>query len=137
MSSNALVIFCVDFTARMRLRYSRSWPAICQPASAAPLPDDALLVDVLGVHRLGRLVAGRDGRRGRPAADEVALELLDCGTHRLFGVLPELPRLADRGEDVTLAPQVLEQLALEAPDVLDREVVDQPAGPREDGDDLL
>src|SRR3954453_560090 len=137
MSSNALVIFCVDFTARMRLRYSRSWPAMNQPASAASLPDDALLVDVLGVHRVGRLVAWPDGRRGRPATDEVALELLDRAAHRLLRVLPELPGLADRREDVALAPQVLEELALEPPDVLHREVVDQPAGAREDGDDLL
>src|SRR3954468_9274310 len=137
MSSNALVIFCVDFTARMRLRYSRSWPAMDQPASAASLPDDALLVDVLGIHRLGRLVAGRDGRRGRSAADEVPLELLDRAPHGLLRVLPELPGLADRGEDVALAPQVLQEFALEPPDVLDRQVVDQPAGPREDGDDLL
>src|SRR3954454_17077866 len=137
MSSNALVIFCVDFTARMRLRYSRSWPAMDQPASAASLPDDALLVDVLGIHLLGRLVAGRDGRRGRSAADEVPLELLDRAPHGLLRVLPELPGLADRGEDVALAPQVLQEFALEPPDVLDRQVVDQPAGPREDGDDLL
>src|SRR3954453_3639299 len=137
MSTNSLGIFCVTFTARMRLRYSRIWSAMNQPASAASLPDDALLVDVLGVHRVGRLVAWPDGRRGRPATDEVALELLDRAAHRLLRVLPELPGLADCREDVALAPQVLEELALEPPDVLDRQVVDQPAGAREDGDDLL
>src|SRR3954447_532512 len=59
MSSNARVIFWVDFTARMRLRYSRSWPA----TSAALLAHDALLLDVARVHRLGRLVPRGDGRR--------------------------------------------------------------------------
>src|SRR5919199_1065185 len=83
MSSNALVIFCVDFTARIRLGYSRSCPAM----SAALLPDDALLLHVAGVHGLGRLVPRRDRRCG--ATDEVALELTDRVPQGLLGVLAE------------------------------------------------
>src|SRR5919206_1972213 len=67
MSSNAFVIFCVAFTDRIRLRYSRSCPAISAPL----LPDDALLADVLRVHRLGRLVPRQDA--GLRATDEVPL----------------------------------------------------------------
>src|SRR5919199_2483810 len=131
MSSNALVIFCVDFTARIRLRYSRSCPAI----SAALLPDDALLLDVAGVQGLGRLVPGRD-RRCR-ATDEVALELTDRVPQGLLGVLAELAGLPDGVEDLAVPAQLLEQLALEPADVLDGHVVEQPARAGEDRDDLL
>src|SRR3712207_3405549 len=107
MSSKALVIFCVALTDLIRLRYSRSCPA----TSAPLLPDDALLVDVLGVDGLGRLVPGLDA--GRAAADEVPLELRQGLAQRGLGVVVEVLRLADRVQDLGVAAQVIEHLALE------------------------
>src|SRR4051812_20460927 len=105
----------------MRWRYSRSCPAMSAPL----LPDDALLVDVLGVDGLGGLVAGRDGRRGAP--DEVPLELGQGLAQRGLGVVVEVLRLADRVQDLRVPAEVVEHLALEPAHVLDRHVVEQSA----------
>src|SRR6478752_5594885 len=111
MSSIARVIFFVELTARMRFRYSR----ICAPIR----------------FRLPRFcVLG--------ARSALVLEGDDLGLEGLLGLLLELAGLADRREQLVLAAaKVVEEVGLEAPDVLDGDVVELAGGAEPDRDDLL
>src|SRR6187200_2404062 len=147
MSSIARVIFFVELTARMRFRYSR----ICAPirfrlpefcvlgARSALLLDDLLLLGLLRLR--GRVVlgllAGLDAV-GTGALEELVLEGGDLGVERLLGLLLELAGLADGREQLVLAAaQVVQEVGLEAADVLDGDVVELAGGAQPDGDDLL
>jgi hypothetical protein len=90
--------------------------------------DDLLLADVLGRGGLDRLVAG--------SAEGLALATLELESERVDlllelgdGVVIEDVRLAQRVEDGGVAAQVVEQLALEAQDVLDLDRVELAVGP--------
>src|SRR5207344_821220 len=69
---------------------------------------------------------------------ELLLERHDRGLEKTDRVVGEVGGLTDRGEDRgLLALEVVEELALEALDVLDRDVVELAGGARPDRDDLL
>src|SRR5579875_4137856 len=117
MSSIALVIFFVDSTLRILRRRIRSWPpaiALARLASGRALR--------ARVRRRRRLLGGLRAL-GRPAgAGEAGLHLVDRRVER--GRVWELAGLADLIEQLRmLGPQVRPQLPLEAPHVLDGNVV--------------
>src|SRR3954468_6515273 len=119
MSSIARVIFFVDSTDLIRARYSRSETA----TSASLLLLDLLLVLVL--ERLVLLLAGLD------RATLGGLELLGEGLERLvqggLGVVGEVQGLADRLQHALVrALEVVDELALEASDVLCWHAVELP-----------
>src|SRR3982750_1628028 len=99
----------------------------CAPISAALLPDDLLLLDVLRLQCLRALRTDGPERLALTGL-ETALEVRDRLLERALGVVPELPGLPDRGQDVGAAPQVVEELLLEPADVGDRHVVDLARG---------
>src|SRR6478672_1192272 len=109
--------------------------------SGAKPPEGLLLLDDL---RLGDLVVGDlvellvAGLEAVPAgAPEGELDLVDDLGQGRLGVLVELEGLADRLEDLGVPTQRLEQLGLEVPDVLDRDVVQLAGRTGPDRDDLL
>src|SRR6187551_2159384 len=94
MSSMARVIFFIDSVDLIRARYSRTERAI---VSAPLLLDDLLLLDVLVLEGDVLFLAGLD------ALAVGGLELVEEGVvggrHLGVGVVVELRRLADAGED--------------------------------------
>src|SRR4051794_29567751 len=140
MSSIARVIFFVDCTDLIRRRYSRSWA----PTWSALLVRvglrvlavrlDRLLTLFVGLHGVDLLVLHERLARG---GVEGLLEVGDRRLERLDGVVGELTARDDRLVDA-LVPvlDVVEELLLEAPDVLDRHLVDLPGRAGPDRDDL-
>jgi hypothetical protein len=106
---------------------------------AALLPDDLLLLGLLSTCR-GVLLGLRAGLDpvGTACLEELGLERADLGLESLLRLLREGARLADRREELTLRPsQVVEEVRLEAADVLHRDVVELPRRAEPDRDDLL
>src|SRR5262245_7985044 len=131
ISSWARVILAVDWIDRIRCRMARSCAAmLCLPGLGLrrrrwrrrPL-DHRLLVDVLFLRRLDLLLRF-GGDEHLPAADlEAPPELLDRVLERGGGVVAQLAGLPDRRvHPVVAALQVVEELALEPPDLVDRHV---------------
>src|SRR6478736_2824310 len=131
MSSIARVIFFIDSVDLIRARYSRTERAM---ASAPLLLDDLLLLDVLVLEGDVLFLAGLD------ALAVGGLELVEEGVvgrgELVLGGVLELQALADAGEDALVAAtQVVEELVLEAQDVVGRDLVEaaRRAGPQGDG----
>src|SRR4051794_4968328 len=140
MSSIALVIFFVDCTDLIRRRYSRSWAPMRSARRllalrlAPPVRLDRLLAYLAGVHRLDRLVLDQ-GLAGRGV--EGLLEVADGLLERLHGVVGELTGVVDRVVDPAVPVlDVVEELPLEAADVLHRYVVELAGGAGPDRHDL-
>ncbi|OEI69570.1 acetylglutamate semialdehyde dehydrogenase [Curtobacterium sp. ER1/6] len=106
-------------------------PDLCR--HLATTLDDLLLVDVLGLGRVERLRA----ERLAVARLEALREGVDLTVHRGDGLVAELVRLTEGGQDVGVATQVLEQLGLEAEHVGDGHLVELAVRAGPDRDDLL
>src|SRR5690606_36948677 len=107
---------------------------------SALLALDLLLVDVLGLQGVNVLVglvaAGLDAALA--AGTELLLEAGHRALQRGAGVVTQLAALTDAGEQVALLPtQVVDELALEAADVLDGDRVELTAAAGPDDRDLL
>src|SRR3954451_19279896 len=126
ISSIARVIFLVDSTERIRARYSRRETAI---RSGPLLLHDLLLLNVLVAQGLVLLAAGVDRLTvgGLELAGEGVVGPLD----RRLRVVGPVARLADAVEDSgLLLTEVLEELPLEAQDVVGGDPVELAGGAR-------
>src|SRR3954454_10017870 len=130
ISSCAEKIFFVDCVERMRRRSARRLPA-----TSAPLHLDALLAALGRVHGLGLGLV--DLQRPALGGRELAVELLHGPLQTRDGVVTERLGLPDPVQDAAVAAgDEVEELALEAAHLADRDLVHLAGGTQPDGHDL-